>query len=345
MERRGSRSCSSRLTADERERYAALARAMRSIIDLQTHGAHRHAARHRGAGRQPRTAVLDVPAPAGRAQHDPHACSADGEDDEVLEQRRRALERQAQRRERAGRSPAQPRGPDRDPRPAHRAARRSREEARLHRRGARADRGAGGADPRAGGAVDRSRDPVAADRRDRRDARRHRPVDPRSAEGLRRDGRSADRAAAADASMRARRRASERAATLGGGDAGPVPIGLRRAVPDPRQRLRRRAARRTAAVAAGVSRRGDVRDLRRRAALRPQPRRARDPRRRGLGRLARPGARPRREPAVAAARAGLRAGADRPLPAADAEPEGCSAARSRRSQPPADQARTRSGSP
>ena len=79
---------------------------------------------------------------------------------------------------------------------------------------------------------------------------------------------------------------------------------------------------------------GDVRQLRRRAALRPQPRRARDARRRGLGRLAAERARPRGVDADADARAGLGARADRSLPAAHAQPAG--AARRRRRQAQAD---------
>ena len=129
--------------------------------------------------------------------------------DEVLEQRRRGLEKQAQDES----APAELRRslerPDRDPASADRPARRGRQETRLHRCRDRAHRGTGRTDPGAGGALNRSRDPVAAHRRDHRHARWHRPVDPRSAAGLRRDGGSADRTAAADATMPARRRASE----------------------------------------------------------------------------------------------------------------------------------------
>jgi hypothetical protein len=83
-----------RLTADERERYAALAQRCASIIDLQTPGApdsvHGIEAQADSLGRLSwmflrllvaRNTILTV--------------LADGEDDGVLEQRRRSLERQA----------------------------------------------------------------------------------------------------------------------------------------------------------------------------------------------------------------------------------------------------------
>ena len=73
------------------------------------------------------------------------------------------------------RSAPQPGRPGRPPRAARRPARRGRSEARLPRRGAGPHRGAGRADPRAGGALDRSRSPVAANRRDQRHAR-HAPA-------------------------------------------------------------------------------------------------------------------------------------------------------------------------
>ncbi len=60
-----------------------------------------------------------------------------------------------------------------------------------------AHRAAGRTDSRTGRALDRPRVAVAPDRRDHRHARRHRPMDPRSAAGVRRDGGSADGTAAA----------------------------------------------------------------------------------------------------------------------------------------------------
>ena len=85
---------STRLTADERERYAALAQRCASIIDLQTQGAaptsHGIEAQADSLGRLSwmflrllvaRNTILTV--------------LADGEDDEALEQRRHSLERQA----------------------------------------------------------------------------------------------------------------------------------------------------------------------------------------------------------------------------------------------------------
>ena len=67
-----------------------------------------------------------------------------------------------------------------------------------------------------------------------------RPVDSRSAAGLRRDGGPADRAAAAGARRaRAGEPVSARAAALGGRDARPVPLRIGRPVPPARQRLRR----------------------------------------------------------------------------------------------------------
>lgn len=82
-----------RLTADERERYAALAQRCASIIDLQTHGVADGStgieAQADSLGRLSwmflrllvaRNTILTV--------------LADGEDDEVLDQRRRSLERQ-----------------------------------------------------------------------------------------------------------------------------------------------------------------------------------------------------------------------------------------------------------
>ena len=91
--------------------------------------------------------------------------------------------------------------------PARRSARRGRAQAHVHRRRARAHRAAGRADPRAGGAVDRSRSRCrsASTRLPRRSA--DVAVDSRPAAGLRRDGGSADRAAAArHRHARARRR-------------------------------------------------------------------------------------------------------------------------------------------
>ena len=83
-----------RLSEDERERYAALAQRCASIIELQTHGAaetsHGIEAQADSLGRLSwmflrllvaRSTILTV--------------LADGDDDEVLERRRRALERQA----------------------------------------------------------------------------------------------------------------------------------------------------------------------------------------------------------------------------------------------------------
>jgi hypothetical protein len=83
-----------RLSEDERERYTALAHRCASIIDLQTHGAaeasHGIEAQADSLGRLSwmflrllvaRNTILTV--------------LADGEDDELLERRRRALERQA----------------------------------------------------------------------------------------------------------------------------------------------------------------------------------------------------------------------------------------------------------
>jgi hypothetical protein len=83
-----------RLSEDERERYAALAQRCASIIELQTHGAaetsHGIEAQADSLGRLSwmflrllvaRNTILTV--------------LADGDDDEVLERRRRALERQA----------------------------------------------------------------------------------------------------------------------------------------------------------------------------------------------------------------------------------------------------------
>ena len=83
-----------RLTPDERERYAALAQRCASIIDLQTHG---------GAETSP---GIDAQADSlGRlswmflrllvARNTLLTVLADGEDDGALEQRRRSLERQA----------------------------------------------------------------------------------------------------------------------------------------------------------------------------------------------------------------------------------------------------------
>ena len=59
-----------RLEPADRKRYEALAERCRSIIDLQTHGGADVPHGHRGAGRQPRPPLVDVPAAAGRAPHD-----------------------------------------------------------------------------------------------------------------------------------------------------------------------------------------------------------------------------------------------------------------------------------
>ena len=88
---------------------------------------------------------------------------------------------------------------------------------------------------------------------------------------------------------------------------------------------------RAAAVAAGVSRRGDVRELRRRAPLRPQPRHPRDARRARTGASGCTSALgPDGATDDAAARAGLGARADRSLPAAHAQPAGDRRAPARR---------------
>ena len=57
-------------TTDDRARYEALAERCRSIIDLQTQQRRERAGRARSAGRQPRPAVVDVPAAARRPAHD-----------------------------------------------------------------------------------------------------------------------------------------------------------------------------------------------------------------------------------------------------------------------------------
>ena len=171
----------------------------RSIIELQLQSATEPPQGLESAGRQPRTAVVDVPAAAARAPHDHHviggvrrttpscsgksprsngSSSSPGSSDELRPQHRRAA---------------------RDPAAAAAATHRRRPQARLHRRRARPDPAAGRADSRAGRALHRPRAPLATHRRDHRDARRDRPVDPRSAAGVRRDGRPAHRAAAARA--------------------------------------------------------------------------------------------------------------------------------------------------
>jgi hypothetical protein len=83
-----------RLTADERERYAGLAQRCASIIDLQTHG-----------GSEASQGIEAQADSLGRlswmflrllvARNTILTVLADGDDDEVLERRRRALERQA----------------------------------------------------------------------------------------------------------------------------------------------------------------------------------------------------------------------------------------------------------
>ena len=220
---------------------------------------------------------------------------------------------------------AEPRRAARDPRPAPRSsATEARAQARLHRRRARAHPAAGRADSRAGGALDRSRAAVAAHRRDHRDARRHRPVDPRSAAGVRRDGGSADRAAAARRRRARAGRVNERRACRAGrprcgdlfrsGSAAQFLLhgNVFDVVPHGGKLL----------SLPGLPRAGDVRQLRRRAALRPQPRRARDARRRGLGRLAAEALGRESNSQTLTARAGLGARADRSLSAAHAEPAG-----------------------
>ena len=207
----GTRASSARpdaLDQADRERYDGARRAL--PLDHRPADARRRrrAAGHRGAGRQPRPPVVDVPAPARRAPHDPHVlgdggrrvdrrkrrrrAAAQARDESIDADLRRSLEGQidilGQRIDAAGRGAAQ---------------------AGVHRRGAGAHRGAGRVDPRAGGALDRSRAALAAHRRDCRDARRHRPVDPRPAAGVRRHGGSADASRRRSRPTRAPRRVND----------------------------------------------------------------------------------------------------------------------------------------
>jgi hypothetical protein len=82
-----------RLSADERERYAALAQRCASIIDLQTHGVSDHShgieAQADSLGRLSWMFLRLLV-----ARNTIATVLADGEDDRVLEQRRRSLERQ-----------------------------------------------------------------------------------------------------------------------------------------------------------------------------------------------------------------------------------------------------------
>ncbi len=104
-----------------------------------------------------------------------------------------------------------------------------------------------------------------------------------------------------------------------------LPLGIDGAVPAARQRLRRRAGGRPPLFPQGLSRRGHVCRLRCRAPVRPEPRRARDARRRRLERLARAGTRSRRrrrKGADAGARARVGPRARRSISAALPEPAG-----------------------